>query len=89
MQKKIDTLRDILLDNKCFTAFELYTLEIVEKLFKQLRNETAVQYLETPNASDAIMTTRWRAKGSLALLIAELSPNGNHLKILYAKRTIG
>ena len=56
-------MRDILLDNKISTVFELYTLEIVKELFKQLRNESAVQYLEIPNVSDAIMTTRWRAKG--------------------------
>ena len=52
-----------MLDNKIFTVYELYTLEIVEELLKQLRNESAVQYLEIPNVTDAIMTTRWRAKG--------------------------
>ena len=62
-KNKFDSLRDILLDNKIFTVYELYTLEIVKELFKQLRNESAVQYLEIPNVSDAIMTTRWRAKG--------------------------
>ena len=28
-EKKFDSLRDILLENKIFTVFELYTLEIV------------------------------------------------------------
>ena len=32
-QKKFDSLRDILLDNKIFTVYELYTLEIVKELF--------------------------------------------------------
>ena len=58
-KKKFDSLRD----NKIFTVYELYTLEIVKELFKQLRNESAVQYLEIPSVTDAIMTTRWRAKG--------------------------
>ena len=62
-KKKFDSLRDILLDNKIFTVYELYTLEIVKELFKQLRNVSPVQYLEMPNVTHAIMTTRWRAKG--------------------------
>ena len=37
-KKKFDSLRDILLDDIIFTVFQLYTLEIVEELFKQLRN---------------------------------------------------
>ena len=41
----------------------MVTFKIVKELFKQLRNKSAVQYLEIPNVSDAIMTTRWRAKG--------------------------
>ena len=61
-KKKFDSLRDILLDNKTFTVFELCTLEVVKELFKQLGNESAVQYLEILNVSDEIMTTRWRAK---------------------------
>ena len=32
-KKKFDSLRDILLDNKIFTVYELYTLEIVKELF--------------------------------------------------------
>ena len=62
-KKKFDSLRDKLSDHKTFTVFELYTLEIVGDLFKQLSNESTVQYLEIPNVSDEIMATRWRAKG--------------------------
>ena len=72
-KKKFDSLRDILLDNKIFTVYELYTLEIVKELFEQVRNETAVHYLEIQNVTDAIMTTRCGQMGSLALLIAKLS----------------
>ena len=79
-KKNFDSLRDILLDNKNSTAFKFYTLEIVKELFKQLRNESAVQYLEIPNASDAIMTTRWRAKGLFSTTYSRFVTNWKSLE---------
>ena len=81
-------------DNTVLPVFELYIFEIVKKLFEQLQIESSVQHLEIPDVSNTIMPTRFRGLFSsktkgLARFIAEQSGSRNHLKIVYAKRTIG
>ena len=41
-KNKFNSLTNILLDNKILTVFELHIIEIVDELFNQLRNQSAV-----------------------------------------------
>ena len=45
-RKKLESLKGNLSENKILTLFELYTVEVLKELFKQLRYEKSVQYIQ-------------------------------------------
>ena len=57
---KHDILKDILERNKILTVFELYTVELVKELFKQLRLEALMRYFGKLNTPTSSFTARWK-----------------------------
>ena len=61
-KKKVDSLHDLLKTNEILTVFELFVLENIKELFKQLRSE-APKLLIGLDANDVgTYTTRWNMK---------------------------
>ena len=61
----MDSLADILVDNKIFIAFELYFIEMINELFKQLRCEAVTQYTDVLENNPWHYLTRWNLEGFL------------------------
>ena len=45
IRKKFESLDFTLIDNKIHTVYELYVIELVKELFKQIRSESLLKYI--------------------------------------------
>ena len=54
-RKKIVSLGITLIDNKTHTVYELYVIELVKELFKQIRSESPLQYI-IPQSQHSLKT---------------------------------
>ena len=68
-KKKYDSLENILGQNKIFTVFELYLVELVKELFRQLQSQSPTNFLPEMN-SIAVKkhVTRSKMKGFLPII---------------------
>ena len=63
-QKKIDSMVNVLADHKILNVFELFVVEVIQKLFKQIRKESSLQLSVTFTTCKTINTRR-KVKGLL------------------------
>ena len=66
-KKKFDSLRNDRLEYKFFTVFELYCLEVIEELFRQLQLASPSNFLQSDNVTNNSYNTRSKEKGLLRL----------------------
>ena len=60
-RKRYESMNYILVENRTLAVFELYMVEIVKKLFEQIRTE-ANKNFEKPTTSKTNHCTRWSQK---------------------------
>ena len=61
-RRKMESLADILVQNKISKALELYIFEIIKKHPKQLCSEAPTQYINTLQNNPSQFSTRWIVK---------------------------
>ena len=61
-KKKFDSLRDLFRTNKILTVFELFILENIKELFRQLRLEAPKSFIVLDANDVRKYTTRWNMK---------------------------
>ena len=61
-KKKFDSLHDLLRTNKILTVFELFVLENIKELFRQLRSEAPESFIVLDANDVGTYTTRWNMK---------------------------
>ena len=62
-RKKLDSLADILVENKIFTVSELYIIEMIKEFFKQLRCGVPLQSIDVLKNNRSQYPTRRNSKG--------------------------
>ena len=62
-RKKYESLGLTLFDNKIHTVYELYVIELVKELFKQIRSESPLQYIIPQSLAVIKKQTRWSLRG--------------------------
>ena len=62
-REKNETLSDILEVNNLYTVFELYIVEVLKKLFKELRGESPLRLLQPNEPSEKFIRNRRASKG--------------------------
>ena len=62
-RKNFETLSDILEVNNLYTVFELYIVEVLKELFKELRGESPMRLLQPNEPSEQCIRTRRASKG--------------------------
>ena len=61
-KRKSDSLENVLADNKILTVFELFMVEILKELFRQLKSESPRILLQINQNSDPKFQTRWNKR---------------------------
>ena len=61
-KRKFDSLENVLADNKILTVFELFMVEILKELFRQLKSESPRILLQINQNSDPKFQTRWNKR---------------------------
>ena len=62
----MDSLADLLEEEKTFTLFELFIVELIKKFFEQLRYEAPAQNLDVLENNDCQYHNRWNLKRLLS-----------------------
>ena len=62
-RKKYESLGLTLIDNKIHTVYELYVIELVKKLFKQIKSKSPLQYVVPQSQTVTEKQTRWSLRG--------------------------
>ena len=63
--KKLETLSDIFEVRNLYTVFELYLVDVLKELFKDLRGETSLCLLQPNEPSEQCIRSRSASKGLL------------------------
>ena len=63
-KKKIDSMVNVLADHKIFNVFELFIVEVIQDLFKQIRKVSFLELYLT-FTTGKLINTRWVVKGLL------------------------
>ena len=61
-KKKFDSLHDLLRTNEILTVFELFVLENIKELFRQLKSEAPKSFIVLDANDVGTYTTRWNMK---------------------------
>ena len=56
-RKKFETLSDILEVTNLYTVFELHIVEVLKQLFKELRKQTPIRFLQPDEPSEQCIRT--------------------------------
>ena len=64
-RKKMDSLADISVESEILKVFELYSIETINELFKQVRCEASTHYIDSSESNLSQYPTPWNLKGLL------------------------
>ena len=84
-RKKYESLGLTLIDNKIYTVYELYVIELVKELFKQIRSESPLQYIIPQSLAVIKKQTRWSLRGLFPPSISKTTKNKKSLANLLKK----
>ena len=70
--KKFDSLQNLFAENKHLTVFELFMVELLRELFRQLRSESPLILVQKNLDHDHKFQARWRKRTGLFLYIVKL-----------------
>ena len=84
-RKKYEYLGLTLIDNKIHTVYELYVIELVKELFKQIRSESPLQFVVPQSLTVTKKQTIWSLRGLFPPPISKTTKNKKSLANLLKK----